>query len=72
MPLPIVRSRGAATEEEFRDVVGRTIDELLADGELDEAPLTLRDVARIREVFVTALMTLHHTREAYPALPRRS
>ena len=67
----IVRSRGAATEEEFREVVGRTIDELLADGELDEAPLTLRDVARIREVFVTALMTLHHTREAYPALPRR-
>ena len=67
----IVRSRGAATEAEFHDVVNRTIDELLADGELDEAPLTLRDVARIREVFVTALMTLHHTREAYPALSRR-
>ena len=67
----IVRSRGAATEAEFRAVVSRTLDELLADGELDEAPLTLRDVARIREVFVTALMSLHHTREAYPALPRR-
>ena len=68
----MARSRGAATEAEFHAVVSRTIDELLADGELDEAPLTLRDVARIREAFVTALMTLHHTREAYPALPRRA
>jgi putative nucleotidyltransferase with HDIG domain len=61
------RSRGAATEEEFRAVVTGTVDDLLDDGQLDDAPLTLRDLARLEAAFTTALTNLHHRRVAYPA-----
>jgi hypothetical protein len=67
----MARSRGAATEAEFRDVVDGTLDGLLDDGQLDESPLTLRDLARLGEAFVTALTSLHHTRVSYPAAARR-
>jgi hypothetical protein len=67
----MARSRGAATETEFRGVVSTTMDDLLNDGQLDDAPLTLRDLARLQDAFVAALTSLHHTRVAYPALPRR-
>ena len=53
-----------------RGVVSTTMDNLLNDGQLDDAPLTLRDLA-LQDAFVTALTSLHHTRVAYPALPRR-
>jgi hypothetical protein len=67
----MARSRGAASDSEFRAVVSTTIDELLDDGQLDDAPLTLRDLSRLQDAFVTALTSLHHTRVAYPAQPRR-
>ena len=66
----MARSRGAASDSEFRAVVSTTIDELLDDGQLDDAPLTLRDLSRLQDAFVTALTSLHHTRVAYPAQPR--
>jgi hypothetical protein len=62
----MARSRGATTEREFRDVVSRTVDDLLAEGQLDEAPLTFRDLARLQPAFVSALTSLYHTRVAYP------
>ena len=68
----MARSRGAATETEFRGVVSTTMDDLLNDGQLDDAPLTLRDLARLQDAFVAALTSLRHTRVPYPALPRRS
>ena len=68
----MARSRGAASESEFRAIVDGTLDGLLDDGQLDDSPMTLRDLARLGEAFVTALMSLHHTRVAYPALARRA
>jgi hypothetical protein len=66
----MARSRGAASESEFRAVVSTTVDDLLDDGQLDDAPLTLRDLARLQDAFVGALTSLRHTRIAYPALPK--
>jgi putative nucleotidyltransferase with HDIG domain len=62
----MARSRGVTTEREFREVVSRTVDDLLAEGQLDEAPLTFRDLARLQPAFVSALTSLYHTRVAYP------
>ena len=62
----MARSRAASTEREFRDVVIRTVDDLLAEGQLEESPLTLSDLARLQPAFVTALTSLYHTRVAYP------
>ena len=64
------RSRGAASEAEFFEVVSSTLDDLLDDGQLDEAPLTLRDLSRLEGALVAGLVGLHHTRVSYPALPR--
>jgi cyclic-di-AMP phosphodiesterase PgpH len=60
------RSLGATTAGEFRSVVDRTVDGLVEDGQLDESPLTLRDLTVIRQALVTALVDLNHKRVAYP------
>jgi hypothetical protein len=62
----MARSRGATSDREFRDIVSRTVDDLLAEGQLDEAPLTFRDLALLQPAFVSALTSLYHTRVAYP------
>ena len=66
----MARARGAASDAEFRAIVSRALDELLADGQLDESTLTLRDLARLQPAFVTALANLYHTRVTYPDVPR--
>ena len=60
------RSLDAPGREEFRAVVDRTLDGLLAAGQLDEAPITMRDLSLLRSSFVSALADLHHRRIAYP------
>jgi hypothetical protein len=66
----MARARGPAPESEFRAIVSRALDELLSDGQFDDAPLTLRDLARLQPAFVTALVNLYHTRDTYPDVPR--
>jgi hypothetical protein len=66
----MARARGAASESEFRAIASRALDELLADGQLDDSTLTLRDLARLQPAFVTALANLYHTRDTYPDVPR--
>lgn len=38
----------------------------LLEGELDESPLNLRDLTRIKEVFLKILVGVHHSRLQYP------
>jgi putative nucleotidyltransferase with HDIG domain len=66
----MARAHGAATDAEFRAIVSRALDELLADGQLDDSTLTLRDLARVQPAFVTALANLYHTRVTYPDVTR--
>jgi hypothetical protein len=47
-------------------MVTRIIAERLADGQLDECELTLRDLDRIRESFIAQLQAMYHRRIAYP------
>ncbi|HKG55787.1 MAG TPA: HDIG domain-containing protein [Candidatus Limnocylindrales bacterium] len=61
-----VRSLSARDEPAIRAMVGRIIDERLADRQFDECDLTLRDIERIREAFVGQLLGMYHTRIAYP------
>ena len=61
-----VRSLSARDEPAIRAMVGRIIDERLADNHFDECDLTLRDVERIREAFVAQLLGMYHQRVAYP------
>ncbi len=61
-----VRSLSSRDEPSIRAMVGRIIDERLKDGQFDECDLTLRDVERIREAFVSQLLGMYHQRIAYP------
>ena len=47
-------------------LIQRIINDRFQSGELDECPLTLRDLARIREAFAAVLMAAFHHRVQYP------
>jgi len=61
-----VRSLQEKTPETIRVMVDRIISERVADGQLDDCDLTLRDVRRIRDAFCELLHGVYHERIPYP------
>ena len=61
-----VRSLDQKDEASIRGMVNRIVDARVEDGQLDDAELTLRDIAQIKEAFVGQLLGMYHTRIAYP------
>jgi putative nucleotidyltransferase with HDIG domain len=61
-----VRSLDEKDEPSIRGMVNRIVDARVEDGQLDEADLTLRNLAQIKEAFVQQLLGMYHTRIAYP------
>jgi putative nucleotidyltransferase with HDIG domain len=61
-----VRANPTHTPESIRDTVNRIVDERIASGQLSECPLTLRDLALVRQAFVDVLTGLYHPRIEYP------
>jgi hypothetical protein len=57
-------------DDAIANVVHKTISERIEDGQLDECDLTVRDIARIQEAFVSMLKGIYHPRVAYPEAPR--
>ena len=56
------------TDEDLQIVVNKVIDTCLQDGQLDESPLTLRDLRVISETYFNVLLNAHHPRLKYPEL----
>ncbi|HUF76879.1 MAG TPA: HDIG domain-containing protein [Longimicrobiales bacterium] len=54
------------TPERVRDLVHAVVDGKIADGQLDEAPLTLREIALVKEQFVSVMSGVVHRRIEYP------
>jgi putative nucleotidyltransferase with HDIG domain len=54
------------TDDELRNIVNKVIDSCLQDGQLDESPLTLRDLRLISETYFQVLLNAHHPRLKYP------
>jgi hypothetical protein len=61
-----VRSLEEKDEVSIRAMVNRIVDARVEDGQLDEAELTLRNLAQIKEAFVQQLLGMYHTRIQYP------
>jgi putative nucleotidyltransferase with HDIG domain len=61
-----VRSLTSRDEATIRAMVGQIVQERLADGQLNECELTIRDLDKIREAFVGQLLGMYHQRIAYP------
>jgi hypothetical protein len=61
-----VRSLSSRDEPAIRSMVARIIAERMEDGQFDECDLTLRDISRAQEAFVSQLLGMYHQRVAYP------
>jgi putative nucleotidyltransferase with HDIG domain len=55
------------TPEKIRELVDRIVGAKLERGQLDEAPITLQDLARIKQQFVVVLSGMYHHRLDYPS-----
>ncbi|MGH7447799.1 MAG: HD family phosphohydrolase, partial [Longimicrobiales bacterium] len=55
------------TPERIRALVDRIVDAKVSQGQLDDAPLTLREISRLKEQFSSVLSGMYHHRIDYPA-----
>lgn len=60
------RSLKTPTPEQIEAMVRKIVDKRLADGELSEAPLTLREIEKVSAAFIRILTGLFHHRIEYP------
>lgn len=63
-----VRSMPNPTPETIRAFIDKLVRGKLDDGQLSDAPLTLRDITRVCDVFATVLNGVFHERIEYPAI----
>jgi putative nucleotidyltransferase with HDIG domain len=66
-----VRAARPASPEQVAEIVKKVIDDRVAQGQLDESPLTLNDLSLARESFVTTLQGMFHPRLQYPELAKK-
>ena len=62
------RSLSEYTEKALREQVDKIIDSQVEEGYFKLAPITFRDIQTVKNVFVEKLMTIYHSRIAYPEL----
>jgi hypothetical protein len=55
------------TPERIRELVERIVSAKIAAGQLDQSPLTLREINRAKDVLARALSSMYHHRVDYPA-----
>lgn len=60
------RSINEYTEKNISDMVNKLIDTQVAEGYFRECPITFRDIAVAKVVFIEKLKTIYHTRISYP------
>ena len=60
------------TPENLRAMVDRIVEGKMVQGQLDETPLTLREITQIKEQFVAVLTGMYHHRIDYPPQPTRA
>lgn len=61
-----VRSARPRSAEEVVEIVNRVIDQRLAEGQLDESDLTLRELETVRQSMISTLRGVFHPRIEYP------
>lgn len=62
------RSLKEYTEESISELVERIVESIVRMKLLDKTPLTFKNITEIKEVFVQKLLTMYHSRVAYPKL----
>ncbi len=60
------RSLKEYSEDKIRTLVDNIIDNQMKEGQFTLAPVTFRDISKIKETFVSRLNTIYHARISYP------
>ncbi|MCK5147098.1 HDIG domain-containing protein [bacterium] len=60
------RTLKTPTHSRLKGLIGELVDGRFKEGQLDQSPLTLRDLDKIKESFLTILAGTFHTRIEYP------
>lgn len=60
------RSLAEPTPENIRFIVTKIVDAIVADDQLDECDLTLRELTQVREAMIRSLVAIYHSRVDYP------
>ncbi len=60
------RSLRQPTPDEIQQTITRIVGERIAEGQLEDAPLTLEELTRIKQSFQFTLLNMLHSRVAYP------
>lgn len=63
------RSIRHPTPETISEMIQRIINSVMAEGQLRDCPLTLKELYTIAETFKTTVLAIHHHRIAYPDKP---
>ena len=61
-----VRVLGNPTPEAVRSAIEHLVQQKVGSGQLDDAPLTLRDLDRIKREFARVMSGTYHKRIGYP------
>jgi putative nucleotidyltransferase with HDIG domain len=61
------RSLRQVRAEDLQETINRIVGERISDGQLDDAPITLEEITRIKNSFQFTLLNMLHSRVAYPA-----
>jgi putative nucleotidyltransferase with HDIG domain len=60
------RSLVDKTNENFKKIIDLVFNQKIEAGQLNEAPLTFKDINLLKEVFLEKLQNIYHVRVAYP------
>ncbi|MBP1656736.1 MAG: metal dependent phosphohydrolase [Bacteroidetes bacterium] len=58
------------TPQRIADAIDELVKRRLDEGELNECPLTLTDLTKIKAAFLSVLVGIYHTRVRYPEAPK--
>lgn len=61
-----IRSIQEPNQEKVENLIEKIIQGKLQDGQLDESHLTLKEIQRIKKVFINTLLGIYHERIEYP------
>ncbi|GHT61374.1 hypothetical protein FACS189451_03240 [Bacteroidia bacterium] len=62
------RSLKDYSEESIRNLIDKIINGQIADGLLNDAPLTFKNIKEIKQVFLDRLLSVYHLRITYPEI----
>ena len=60
------RADRPSNPDQIRAIIDRIVDQRIREGQLEEAPITFRDLDHIRQAFFDVLQGLYHPRVRYP------